>query len=724
MSLSSSFRIAAAAAVLLLYFMAPPLLAIAGNSLFVSTGGNNANPGTLELPWRTVQYACNHATAGSTIFIMSGVYNEKIAITTSGSAGGGFLTVTALDTDTVILDGTGISGDQIILIQNQQYIRIQGLELRNNLDQTFGTGIWVQGSGNHIEIINNIIHDMRAAPGGGDAMGISVYGSSTTPISNVVLRGNTIRNCQPGHSESIVLNGNVDTFLIANNVVHDVNNIGIDMIGGEKTCPDPAQDVVRNGICRGNLVYNARSIYGGGYAAGIYVDGGRNIIVERNIVHDADVGMEIGCEIKGVTASGMIVRDNLLYHNDKRGLSFGGYNYPATGRVTNSIFSNNTMFNNDILGTGEGEIYIEYTLNCTLKNNIAYAHRGRLITSTVDNSSGNIFDYNRFFTTAASGNAVDYNGAIYSTIDSYRGATGQDTHSTSGDPLFVDTSAVTLNLHLSPDSPCIEAGDNSVVVSGETDLAGILRIYNDVVDVGAYEHIPVMPAPAPPLLVGVTGAFPHYTLTWHTVTDADSFALDLSPDGLFLDSTNYVTTIDTVIVTDTLQKGTTWFWRVRSHGILGWGAWSRAWRFLSGSGNFSVQINNGWNIISLPIKDTSATTASAFPTATSPAYRFSGSYLISDSLHPGVGYWIKINGAQPVNFNGASVDSLEIAVSNGWNLIGTLGSAINTSKIEPSGATISSQYFEYQNGYQAVTQLLPGKGYWVKVEGSGFLRLH
>ena len=79
----------------------------------------------------------------------------------------------------------------------------------------------------------------------------------------------------PAPSEALVLNGNVTGFQVTGNVVRDVNNIGIDMIGGETDIqPNPAL-VARNGIVRRNVVVAANSNYEGGYAAGIYVDGGR-----------------------------------------------------------------------------------------------------------------------------------------------------------------------------------------------------------------------------------------------------------------------------------------------------------------------------------------------------------------------------------------------------------------------------------------------------------------
>ena len=116
-------------------------------------------------------------------------------------------------------------------------------------------------------------------------MGITVYGTSPAEgVHDLTIGGNEIYDCQPARSEALTLNGNVHDFAVTNNYVHNVNNIGIDFIGGEGISPDPATDMARDGLCAGNRVYKARSGYGGGYAAGIYVDGGQNITVERNTV--------------------------------------------------------------------------------------------------------------------------------------------------------------------------------------------------------------------------------------------------------------------------------------------------------------------------------------------------------------------------------------------------------------------------------------------------------
>ncbi len=59
------------------------------------------------------------------------------------------------------------------------------------------------------------------------------------------------------------------------------------------------------------------------------------------------------------------------------------------------------------------------------------------------------------------------------------------------DPLFIGAD----NLRLSPDSPCIDAGNNDAVPVGITvDLDGNPRIVNEIVDMGAYEFQPEVPS--------------------------------------------------------------------------------------------------------------------------------------------------------------------------------------------------------------------------------------
>jgi len=61
---------------LIFIFLLFPLLLFSQTNYYVSTTGNNGNPGTLELPWRNNWYACSQVTGGNNINTMSGTYAE------------------------------------------------------------------------------------------------------------------------------------------------------------------------------------------------------------------------------------------------------------------------------------------------------------------------------------------------------------------------------------------------------------------------------------------------------------------------------------------------------------------------------------------------------------------------------------------------------------------------------------------------------------------------
>ena len=239
------------------------------SSFYVSTTGDDSNPGTQTAPWRTVQHAADTVRAGGTAYVRGGTYEELVSINASGNATDGYISLRSYPGETAVLDAAHFtpSGRQgVLTIHNQSYVRIEGLEIRNfrTADHRLTPlGISVMGAGSHIELLNNNVHHIeqtfegRDAPGrGGNGFGIAVYGTDAqTPISELVIDGNEVHHLKTGSSESLVVNGNVTNFRITHNVVHDNNNIGIDVIGFERTAPDPAVDQARDGVVSGNLVY-------------------------------------------------------------------------------------------------------------------------------------------------------------------------------------------------------------------------------------------------------------------------------------------------------------------------------------------------------------------------------------------------------------------------------------------------------------------------------------
>jgi hypothetical protein len=481
------------------------------SNYYVSTTGNDSNPGTRTAPWRTVQHAADTARAGSIVNVLGGVYEELVSIEASGNATDGYITFRSIPVDTAILDAEHFtpSGRQAVLtIHNQSYIRIEGFEIRNFRTaehRLVPLGISVMGAGSHIELLKNNVHHIeqtfpgRDAPGsGGNGFGIAVYGTDAkTPISDLVIDGNEVHHLKTGSSESLVVNGNVTNFRITHNAVHDNNNIGIDVIGSERTAPDPAVDQARDGVVSGNLVYNITSRGNPAYgndenSDGIYVDGGTRILIEQNVIHDVDFGIELASEHKDRATSYITARNNLIYHGHTAGVSIGGY-APERGRTEHCTVVNNTLYANDTSGTGSGEFQMQWNMaDNVFANNIVYAGPRCLIAvnkSQVDKNQPPVaIDHNLYYCAAGSkASTWGAASAIVTGFDNYIQSTGNDHHSRFLDPHFIDAGT---DFHLRSDSPAIAAGTADGVPVGERDLEGSRRVTSGKIDIGCYQRKP------------------------------------------------------------------------------------------------------------------------------------------------------------------------------------------------------------------------------------------
>ena len=482
----------------------------ANSSFYVSTSGNDSNPGTQAAPWRTVQHAADTVRAGSIVNVRGGVYEELVSIKASGNATDGFITFRSYRGETAVLEAehftpSGRSG--VLTIDNKSYVRIEGFEIRNYRTaehRLTPLGISIMGAGSHIVLLKNNVHHIeqtfngRDAPGrGGNGFGIAVYGTDArTPISELVIDGNEVHHLKTGSSESLVVNGNVTNFRITHNVVHDNNNIGIDVIGFERTAPDPAVDQARDGVVSGNLVYSITSrgnpAYGNDESSdGIYVDGGTRILIEQNVIHDVDFGIELASEHKDRATSYITARNNLIYHCHTAGVSIGGY-APERGHTDHSTVVNNTLYDNDTSGTGSGEFQMQWNMADNIfANNIVYAGPRCLITvskSQFERSQPPVtIDHNLYYC-ASGAKASTWAGASATVkgFDKYVQSTGNDRHSRFLDPHFVDAAAK--DFHLQSESPAIAAGMNDGVPMGELDLEGSPRVKSGNLDVGCYQR--------------------------------------------------------------------------------------------------------------------------------------------------------------------------------------------------------------------------------------------
>lgn len=425
-----------------------------GNSYYVSTAGSNSNGGTLEKPFRTVGKGCGVLEPGDTLYIMAGEYNEKISVRKSGTRDR-YITIQPYASGRVILSGKGIR-DQgaIIYLEDASYVRIQGLELANSSHGDTPSGIMFEGSGTGIELIGNRIHSIRSDE---DAHGIAIYGTdSSIPIRDVTISGNEVWNCILGSSESVVVNGNVEGFIITKNIIHDNDNIGIDCIGFEGTADKNYQ--ARSGVVSENKVYNISSASNPAYegdacADGIYVDGGKDIVIERNTVYNCDIGIEVASEHQGKSASKVAVRNNLVYGCGLYGLAFGGSS-PDNGYAEYCAFQLNTLYNNEV------GICIQKSRSNKVESNIIYGQE----TLLEGDQGSNTLKYNLW----------------YSPEENPEGL------SPFADPQFV--APLQQDFRLRKGSPGIDAGDpDHRAENDEGDILKRPRAVNGRVDCGAYE---------------------------------------------------------------------------------------------------------------------------------------------------------------------------------------------------------------------------------------------
>ena len=146
----------------------------------------------------------------------------------------------------------------------------------------------------------------------------------------------------------------------------------------------------------------------------------------------------------------------------------------------------------------------------------------------------------------------------------------------------------------------------------------------------------------------------------------------------------------------------------------------------SGTVQIDVQVNALWNLVSRPLIVDDSTLSALFPAPISDAFRFLGGsgYIQTDTLNRTDGYWVKFAEAQSVAMEGYPISTGAFPVKAGWNLVGSLTYPVPVDSIakDPPGMSTGG-FFGYNNGYSLSDTIVPGKGYWVKTDEDGTLRL-
>ena len=326
-----------------------------GITYYIAKTGNNNNLGTEAQPWLTISKAASAMTAGDTVYVKQGTYNEQVWVSKSGVAGN-YITYSAYpgDENKAIIDGTRFNynwnpGEEAPVMLEASYINFTGFRVINSNM----VGIRASGTINNVNLYKNWIYNTA---GSCIAFRGNKYGSYD--IKNIIIEGNDAGLCLNGeYGEAISIRG-VDGFEIKNNIVHD---------GGDGRPSDGAGgegiDAIHaaNGKIHHNIVYNMKT-------TGIYLDGGsgvnKNIDVYNNIVHDIRLysSVQIAAENPGGSVQNINFYNNIVYNAASNAFAISDYH----GNIIKNININGNTFRNPIWIENGAKF-----TNITIRNNIA-----------------------------------------------------------------------------------------------------------------------------------------------------------------------------------------------------------------------------------------------------------------------------------------------------------------------------------------------------------------
>jgi hypothetical protein len=83
-----------------------PVIPSTDKNVYVATTGNDANPGTKEQPFRTIEHAMTNAVAGMTIWVNGGVYYEGNLVFEKNGAPGRPIVLRAVPGQSAVMDGS------------------------------------------------------------------------------------------------------------------------------------------------------------------------------------------------------------------------------------------------------------------------------------------------------------------------------------------------------------------------------------------------------------------------------------------------------------------------------------------------------------------------------------------------------------------------------------------------------------------------------------------
>ncbi len=453
-----------------------------GTTYYVATNAANAsdtNPGTSTAPWKTLTKAGNTARAGDTVYVKAGTYNETLRPVNSGAAGA-MITFKAYPGDECrggsrpgggydYGDAPPVCGVKItsggINFNLQSYVRAEGLEILNTAD----SGMYCQDRGvdvvNHLEIVNNYLHDLGVYPTSG-------YGIECLNVHDTLMQQNYIKDA---HLAGIKLTGDkqATNVVIRNNVILHVG------------C-----DAIRT---QGDNLLIEDNIMGDSYQTDCHQDGlevygpVNGLIIRNNKIWDFTQNIYLSAEnhdrpnlhIQNVDVIGNTVWCNKYCDPNGPNANAPGINAgPNWAGLYNVRIEGNTFSNVwNLITDGYARDPSYRVTGLTINNNIFYnSNLQEAVVAEVPS------DYNIFYRPGQP--ILSWNGRDYADLATFKAQNpGAQQHSLQVDPQLVNPSS--FDFHLRSTSLAIDAG--GFVDDLLMDFDRHARPQGAAFDIGAYE---------------------------------------------------------------------------------------------------------------------------------------------------------------------------------------------------------------------------------------------
>jgi parallel beta-helix repeat protein len=413
---------------------------------YVSPNGNDNNNGlSIATAFETIEKATYSVAPGDTVFLMSGIYTKTypesliVYLTISGTAEKP-ITIRNYPGEKPILQMNGTNWGAI-KINGNDYIIIDGLTIIGNNDN-----ITLAYAQSQETIIGN------PATAGNGIMIDAEYNNEVNKPHHIIVRNCTVSKCGGGG----IYTYNADYTTIENNTVFECawytpyGNSGISMY---QNWNSDTSTGIKNFIT-GNTCYRNENFIKW-YVTNSILDGNAIIIDDnRNTQNGSTLG---------IYTAKTYIANNLVFNNGGRGIH--------CFESDNVIIVNNTCYKNcQSPAVKDGEFTAYDASNITYINNISAPDVGVSPINKDNITTSNIIAINNLFTANSS----------------LANPTG--TNTIVGDAGFVNptTSFTTADFHIKSNSLAINAGNTTNAPL--TDKDGILRLANNLIDIGCYEY--------------------------------------------------------------------------------------------------------------------------------------------------------------------------------------------------------------------------------------------